>query len=462
MFFYGDCRNIKSDHKSRDVGIVMSTGKKLINGVLWTFTGTGVQVILQFLVFIVLSRSLEPENLGVMSTALALITVLSTFSKLGIGPSIVQREEIEIKHVQTGFTVSLIFSTILTTIVWFASPFISSFFNMPELGAVLQVLAFIHLIQGFSIIAEALLQSNLKFKKLAFVQVISYLAYGIVGITLSLFGFGVWSLVFAQITHVSLKTLLYLKVQPHSKRIVIEYDIAKELLVFGSGYSIGIINNHLALQADTFVVGKFLGASSLGIYSRAYQLLAMPVNLVGTVIEKVLFPSFSRIGNDITKLQEVYKASITVTAVICLPLSFFLMILSENIILLLFGSMWTDAIVPFAILILALLPRVSYKISDSLTKSLGKVFQSANRQFIYGVCVVLGVLIGQLYGLKGAAIGVVVAITINYIFMAQIALSLSSLTWKDFLIAHLPALNLTIASVTPTYVVYFIIERLSL
>src|SRR5699024_2357917 len=178
MFFYGDCRNIKSDQKSRDVGIVMSNGKKIISGVLWTFTGTGVQVILQFLVFIALSRLLEPESFGVMSTALALITVLSTFSKLGIGPSIVQKETIEVKHIQTGYTISLIFSTILTAIVWFSSPYIASFFDMGELESVLKVLAFIHLIQGFSVVSEALLQRKLEFKKLAFVQVVSYVAYG--------------------------------------------------------------------------------------------------------------------------------------------------------------------------------------------------------------------------------------------------------------------------------------------
>src|SRR5699024_6296617 len=282
---------------------------------------------------------------------------LSTFSKLGIGPSIVQKETIEVKHIQTGYTISLIFSTILTAIVWFSSPYIASFFDMGELESVLKVLAFIHLIQGFSVVSEALLQRKLEFKKLAFVQVVSYVAYGVVGITLSWFEFGVWSLVFAQITHVLLKTYLFLKIQSHSKKLTIKYDLAKELLSFGFGYSVGIIYNHLALQGDTFVIGKFLGASSLGIYSRAYQLLAMPVNLVGTVIEKVLFPSFSRIGSSITRLQEVYKTAITITALICLPLSVFLVILRKSIILLLFGNMWTDAILPFGILILALLPR---------------------------------------------------------------------------------------------------------
>ncbi len=437
-----------------------NTKKNIFKGTLWTFGGTGIQVILQFLVFVILSRLLEPESFGVMSTALALITVLSIFSKLGIGPSIVQKEIIRNEHIQTGYTISLIFSLLLTITVWVIAPSVSLFFKMNELQYVLQALAVVHLLQGFSIVSESLLQRRLQFKKLSIVQISSYLVYGVVGILLSVLGLGVWALVWAYITNVAIKTLMYLKLQSHSKRININFAVAKELLVFGSGYSIGTIYNQMALKGDTFTIGKFLGASELGIYSRAYQLFAIPVNLVGTVIEKVLFPSFSRIKSNVNELQQIYKSSMTLVAVICIPISMFLMIVGKEIISFLFGSKWFPAVLPFKILIIALLPRVSYKISDSVTKSQGKVYKSANRQFVYGLCVVIGVLIGQIYGLAGASIGVLFAIVINYIYMAQIALSLSGLKWKDFLKTHIPALNLSIVSIIPTYGISIIIRLL--
>ncbi|MBP2075892.1 lipopolysaccharide biosynthesis protein [Oceanobacillus polygoni] len=430
----------------------------IVSGVLWTFSGTGIQVILQFLVFIILSRLLQPESFGVMSTALALITVLSVFAKIGIGPSLVQKEKINLEHIQTGFTLSIIFSFVITVVVYNSSDTVATFFNMAELSSVLKVLAYVHLIQGFSVVSEALLQRNLEFKKLALVQIISYLVYGIVGVTLSVIGLEVWSLVYAYILNIAVKTLLVLLMNSHSKTISFNFTAAKELLIFGGGYSLSSIYNQVALQGDTFVIGKFLGAVPLGIYSRAYQFYAMPVNLIGTVIEKVLFPSFSRLQSDKEILQESYKNAISLVAIICIPLSLLLFILAEDIIVFLFGDKWLEAVVPFKILILALLPRVSYKISDSLTKSLGKVFKSANRQLVYGVTMIVGVLIGQIYGLVGACIGVSVAIFINYLYMSQIALSLSQLKWKDFSKAHFSGIKLAIVSITPTFILYEVLQ----
>lgn len=439
----------------------MQNNKTMINGLLWTFTGTGVQVVLKFLVFIVLSRLLAPEAFGVMSTALALIMVLSVFSKLGIGPSIVQKAEVNIKHIQTGFTLSIIFSVILTSFVWLIAPSVSVFFNMVELSAVLRVLAFVHIIQGFSIVSEGILQRNLDFKKLAVVQIASYVTYGIVGITLSLLDYGVWALVYAYIINVLVGSLILIKLQPHSKRLTIKFNVAKDLLVFGSGYSLSNLYNHFALQGDTFVVGKLLGAAPLGIYSRAYQLFSIPVNLIGTVIEKVLFPSFSKIKSNIKELQKIYINSILLTAIVCLPLSLFLVLIGGELITLLFGTKWVEAIIPFKVLIIALLPRTSYKISDSLIKARGKVFKSANRQFLYGILIVTGVIIGQFYGLVGASVGVLIAIIINYIYMAKIALSLSGLDWITFYKTHLPAIKITILSIVPTLVTYVLINKIT-
>ena len=319
-----------------------------------------------------------------------------------------------------------------------------------------------HLIQGFSIVPEALLQRNLEFKKLAFVQILSYLVYGIVGVSLSIIGLGVWSLVFAYISDKTVKTILLLTWRPIIKRGTINFEKCKELLVFGIGYSFGAISNQVALQGDKLVIGRFLGAVSLGIYTRGFQLFAIPVELIGTVIEKVLFPSFSRIQKNKMVLKKTYLDATATVVIICIPLSLLLFILADDIIMFLFGEKWIEAILPFKILILALLPRVSYKISDSLTKSLGRVYKSANRQLIYGISMILCVSIGQNYGLIGACLGVLIAICINYIYMAQIAIHLSEIKWSKFFKAHLPGIYFTIATIVPTLIINNMLNIFSL
>ena len=71
-----------------------------------------------------------------------------------------------------------------------------------------------------------------------------------------------------------------------------------ELFHFGAGQSLLSINKFFVEEGDKFIIGKFLGADSLGIYGRAYQLLGFPMKIFGQSVGRVLFPAFSKIQND--------------------------------------------------------------------------------------------------------------------------------------------------------------------
>src|SRR5699024_11672517 len=100
----------------------------------------------------------------------------------------------------------------------------------------------------------------------------------------------------------------------HSMKFSLHKESAKELLFFGGGYTIARISNQFALQADNLVVGKWLGANALGLYSRAYQLMVMPANLFGQVMDKVMFPIMSQIQNKQEQLLQSYRIGITAIA----------------------------------------------------------------------------------------------------------------------------------------------------
>src|SRR5699024_1304583 len=106
-------------------------------------------------------------------------------------------------------------------------------------------------------------------------------------------------------------------------------------------------------------------------------------NLIGKVLEKVLFPVISKVQSNIDRVSYIYGEGIRVTTTAMLPMSIFLFLQSENIILLLFGENWLALNQPFKILALSLLFRSSYKISDSLAKSLGAVYMRALIKWIY-------------------------------------------------------------------------------
>jgi PST family polysaccharide transporter len=108
------------------------------------------------------------------------------------------------------------------------------------------------------------------------------------------------------------------------------------------------------------------------------------------------------------------------------------------------GPRWSEAIVPFQILVVGMLFRSSYKLSDSLARATGAVYRRAWRQILFAILIAVGAYLGQKWGLAGVALGVMLAITVNFMLMAQLSLRLADLTWGSVWAAHIPALRLSL------------------
>jgi PST family polysaccharide transporter len=89
--------------------------------------------------------------------------------------------------------------------------------------------------------------------------------------------------------------------------------------------------------------------------------------------------------------------------------------------------------------------RTSYKMSDSLARSTGAVYQRAWRQIVYAVLVIGGAWVGQRWGIVGVAVGILAAVTVNFFLMAHLSLAVVGLRWRAFAATHVPALTLTAA-----------------
>src|SRR5690606_4465530 len=85
---------------------------------------------------------------------------------------------------------------------------------------------------------------------------------------------------------------------------------ASQLLHFGAGFSLARIANYLANQGDNLIVGRFLGADALGIYGRSYQFVMIPANLIGSVLDRVLFPAMASVQQDVGRLGAVYLRAV--------------------------------------------------------------------------------------------------------------------------------------------------------
>ena len=440
-----------------------SLTQRTVRGMVWTAYGSGAMALLKILVLVLLTRLLTPADFGVVGAAMVVITFSLTFSQLGLGPALVQRPVLERGHISTAFFASTGFGFAAAALVWLIAPLLALFFRMDHLLPVVRWLAIVFPILGLTTVAENLLQRDLRFRLLANTDVAAYaVGYGVVGVALALLGRGVWALVAAQVTQVCVRSIVLLRASPPLFHPRPTRKCFRELLGYGAGVSAARIGFTVANQIDNFVVGRWLGAVALGLYSRAFQLMSVPTALLGDVLDKVLFPTMARVQHDQRRLASAFLQGTAIVVLVTLPAGVIAAILAPDLVAVAFGDKWLSLIAPFQILALGMMFRTSFRLSDSLSRATGRVYRRAWRQGAFALMVFLGAVIGQRGGITGVAAGVLVALFINYVLMAQLALNVGQITWLRYLQSQLPAMRLTAVLAAATFAVTSGLHRLGM
>ncbi len=414
----------------------------------WASLGLGAQGLAQLTVLAVLGRYLSAAEFGLVTATQIALGLGRTLTQAVIGPALIQRDQLRAEHVSTAFALSLYAAVLLTAVLWGIAPAAAGFFGMDGLVEVMRALSAALVIQTLSVVPQSLLHRDLQLRPIAAAEAASNVAgYVPFGVVMAVCGFGVWSLVVAHLAQVMIKTAMLLAARPHQRSLRIDAAAARDLLYFGSGFVIARLFSYAASQGDNFVVGKWMSATDLGVYSRAYQIMAMPAMFLGEVIDRVLFPVMSRFQNDRDRLARAYLRGIGLVVMVIAPAGALGVVLGPEVVVTLLGDGWQDVVLPFQILMAGLVCRTGYKISDSLARATGDVYRRAWRQAVFAVSVFVGAYLGTRAGVAGVALGIVGALLLNYLMMAGLSLRAIAVGWARFGAAHVRGLVLAAGQV---------------
>ena len=425
--------------------------EKTRRGLVWASAEAAARTLVQTGVLIVLSRLLTPGDYGVVGAALIVVGISSIFSQLGVGPAIVQRLEIEPRHLDAAFAISMAFGLVTAVAIWLAAPAIAAFFapgdpQMQSLTPILRWLCVIFPISALGVVSESLIQRDLRFDLIARAEVWSYFTgFGCVAIVLAWCGWGAWALVCGQIVQALMRTEMILRSITWRPRPSCRRSAMRDLFHFSAGLTVARLLNYIATTGDNMVVGRALGASALGVYGRAYQLMSQPANLIGNVLDKVLFPAMAKVQDCDERLGRVYRQGVGLLASVMLPISAMIYLLAPEIVQVLLGPKWEGVIFPLQIFSVALLFRTGMKLSNSLIRARGQVYQMALCQLIYAATTVGFAWLGRAWGIEGVCYGVLASILLCFTICAAICLRGLRMGWLAFLREHLPGLWLAAA-----------------
>ncbi len=401
----------------------------------WNYAGALTRTVCQFAIVVVLARILGPEPFGLVAAAWLVIGLGNLVADFGLGAALVQRRSISEEEIRYVFTVQVLLGAVLTVLVASSAGLIARLFGQVGLVSVVQALSLIFTIQALGQTAFSLLKRRLAFKALQLAQVLSYiLAFVLLGIPLALLGFGVWSLVIAQLCQVVLyAAFAYLQVR-HPVRPLLRFP-GSQLFDFGFKVVGTNVLNWSIISLDTLFVGRFFGMVELGLYNRAYTLMVTPMNNLVVVLQGVLFSASSRSQDEDSALKRGYLAAVGAIALVVLPVFGSVAVVPRTVIEGLYGDRWAAAVPLLVPLALAVSFHAMMAVAGPVVLGKGRAGKELGVSAVVAVLFLAVLLLTSQISVVTLAWGVFAVYLVRFLLMTSVVLRLVEGTWGEVLVA---------------------------
>lgn len=272
--------------------------KKTAVSLIWNIINKAGYQVIAFLVAIITTRILTPEDFGYIA-ALAIFSIVSgVLIESGFSIALVRRENNTRADYSAAFYFNVLLSIILYLILFFCAPLIADFFNMPPLVNLARVIFLALVINSFVIVPNVILTKQLKFKQIAIADLGGMIISSVITIVLAIKGFGYWAIAAQQVSQVFFKMIIIWCCSKWWPSWKSNFALIKELFAFSFAIIISSLLNYLSKYVYNFVIGRTYSTADLGYYGQANKYYQIPVNVIINSVVGVAYPVFSSLNND--------------------------------------------------------------------------------------------------------------------------------------------------------------------
>jgi len=390
-------------------GVLISLEIQTVRGISWSGISQMVSQALQFVVKILLARLLVPEDFGILGMALVFTMFIETVNDVGMSVAIIQKKGITERHLSTSFWVGLMLGTALFALAVFASPYIAAFFGEPLLRSIIAVLSLSFIFGSFGIVHRTLLMKRIDFKKFAIIEIWTAGISGIVSLFLAVVGYGVWSLVIGSVMASLGSSVLLWVLCPWRPSMILDRESFLDLFGYGKNAMGAQILGYIDSNIDYFLIAKLLDATSLGLYTLAFQMAVFPFRRISRIIGRVTFPAFSAIQDDDEQIRLGYLKTLRYSSLMTFPMLAGLAVVAPVFIPVAIGENWVPMVMPLQILSV-------YGILKSVEANTNPVLMGKGRPdlclkyAVFSVGVIsLAIYFGIAFGITGVAAAITIA-----------------------------------------------------
>lgn len=387
----------------------MSIKQKAIKGVFWSVIQNWGSQAGSLLVFLILARLLQPKDFGLVALANVLITFIQIFLEQGFSQALIQRQKLDREHLDTAFWTQLVLGFLLTIASFSGAGLIANLFQQPQLIPVIRCLSVLFFFNAFTQIQIALLKRKFAFKTLATRALLGIFIGGIVGVVVAIAGFGVWSLVTQQIVYEGVGIIVLWGASDWRPRLRVSLPHFQQLVDFGVHILSFQLVDFFNQRTDSLLIGYFLGAETLGYYAIAQRILQVMTQLLVGTANQVALPTFSRLQTDINRFREAFYQVTQLTSLIAFPTFLGMIVLTPELVILLFGKQWLPAIPTMQILALAGLLRSISFFNESVFMAMDKPSWRVRLGLLNAILNIIACLVAVRWGLIAVAVAYVLS-----------------------------------------------------
>ena len=427
-----------------------------ISGLLWKFGERFLAQFVSTVVSIILARILFPEDYAVVALTTIFINVLNVFITQGFGGALIQKKNPDDLDFSSAFYSSLAISIALYVGLFFAAPYIASWFGTEQLGPILRVIGLQLPISAFGSIQVSYISKNFLFKKFFLATLVGTLISAVVGIAMAYMGYGPWALVAQHMTNLIIdRFVLFLTIKWRPKWMF-SWKRTKGLLNYGWKLLISGLVDVGYNEVRSVIIGKKYTPTDLAYYNKGKSLPAMVGDNLNAPINAVLFPVMSAEQNDKNRLKHMTRKSITTSVYVLSPLLIGLAVVSPVLVPVLFTDKWNEMIPYLQIMAALYIFHPIHTANLQAIKAIGRSDLFLVLEIIKKAVGIAILLATMWFGALWIAIGMLIGTVLSTIINAFPNKKLLNYGWGEQMLDILPYLGLAILMGAPVYAMNYL------
>lgn len=282
----------------------------------------------------ILFRVLVPDDFGLATLAAAVLGLVDVCTDFGLEAQLVRQDRPAKPDYDLIWTLSILRGVVIAVLLIPLAEPAAHLLHEPRLAEAIRWLAIVPVLDGFRnpgvIDFTRTLDFQQEFRMRTAQKLVSFCATLAMAFVLKTY----WALILGVIT--GRATGLVLTYVMHPMRPRLSLSGWRGVVAFSVWVSSNNAITYIGSQADKLILQRRFDLHLVGLYRLAEEMCNVVLELI-IPMEQALYAGFSRLSNDLGSLRRILLSTLGIMALVSLPISVGLMLISEPLLEILFG-----------------------------------------------------------------------------------------------------------------------------